>query len=85
MPRTYKINGVEYTMTAEEEAVVDAEEKAHWDDAPMADWKHKIQHTDIFGVPRFLEDLITSNPSLVIPPVMKKRYDEKIKIRATKP
>ena len=52
-------------------------------DKAMEDWKTSIQATDS-GMPRFLEDLITSN-SLVIPTEMKKRYDDKIKIRATKP
>jgi hypothetical protein len=48
-------------------------------------WTTKMDNSDRVMMPRFLEDLITSNPSLVIPPVMKKRYDDKIKIRATKP
>jgi len=48
------------------------------------EWKETIQTTDT-GMPRYLEDLITSNSSLVIPTEMKKRYDAKIKIRGERP
>ena len=47
-------------------------------------WKDSIEATDS-GMPRFLEDLISSNESLVIPAEMKKRYDDKIKIRGERP
>ena len=47
-------------------------------------WKDSIEATDS-GMPRFLEDLITSNESLVIPAEMKKRYDDKIKVRGERP
>jgi hypothetical protein len=47
-------------------------------------WEEKMIDTD-FGMPRHMEDLITSNSSLVIPAEMKKRYDAKIKIRGEKP
>jgi hypothetical protein len=52
-------------------------------DKAMNDWKESIGKTDS-GMPRYMEDLITSN-SLVIPTEMKKRYDEKIKIRGERP
>ena len=53
-------------------------------DKAMNDWKESIGKTDS-GMPRFLEDLISSNESLVIPAEMKKRYDDKIKIRGERP
>jgi hypothetical protein len=48
------------------------------------EWVGTIHETDS-NMPRYMEDLITSNSSLVVPAEMKKRYDEKIKVRATKP
>ena len=48
------------------------------------EWKETMVVTDL-GMPRYMEDLITSNASLVIPAEMKKRYDEKVALRATKP
>ena len=53
-------------------------------DKVMNNWKASMQGTDN-GMPRTMEDLITSNASLVIPAEMKKRYDAKIKIRGEKP
>jgi hypothetical protein len=50
----------------------------------MEDWKTSIQATDS-SMPRHMEDLITSNVSLVVPAEMKKRYDEKIKVRGERP
>jgi hypothetical protein len=59
--------------------------QAEWVNAkPMNDWKASMQETDA-GMPRYMEDLITSNASLVIPTEMKERYDAKIKIRGEKP
>ena len=71
-------------FTQEEETARDAEELAWANAKPMNDWKSSIQGTDS-GMPRHIEDLITSNASLVIPAEMKKRYDAKIKIRGEKP
>ena len=48
------------------------------------EWKASIEATDS-SMPRHMEDLITSNASLVIPAEMKERYDAKIKIRGEKP
>ena len=48
------------------------------------DWKASMQETDS-GMPRYMEDLITDNPSLTIHENMKTRYDEKVALRATKP
>ena len=71
-------------FTQEEETARDAEELAWANAKPMNDWKESISALDP-GMPRFLEDLITSNASLVIPTEMKERYDAKIKIRGEKP
>ena len=48
------------------------------------EWKESMQGTDN-GMPRYMEDLISSNASLVIPAEMKKRYDDKIKVRGERP
>ena len=47
-------------------------------------WERKIRRTDS-SMPRYLEDLITDNPSLTIHEKVKTRYDEKVALRATKP
>ena len=73
MPRTKMIDGVIIPLTQEEETARDAEE-----------WKASMEKTDE-SMPRHMEDLITSNASLVIPAEMKKRYDEKIKVRGERP
>jgi len=51
---------------------------------PMEDWKDSMRQTDS-KMPRYMEDLITNNASLVIPAEMKKRYDDKIKVRGERP
>ena len=48
------------------------------------EWKETMVVTDL-GMPRYLEDLITDNPDFNIHENMKKRYDEKVALRATKP
>ena len=84
MPRYHIINGVNVQFTAEEETARDAEELAYANAKPMNDWKSSMQETDA-GMPRYLEDLITDNPSFTIHENMKKHYDEKVALRATKP
>jgi hypothetical protein len=84
MPRFKQVDGVKIQFTTEEETARDAEELEWANAKPMNDWKESMQGTDN-GMPRMMEDLITSNASLVIPAEMKVRYDEKIKIRAEKP
>jgi len=84
MPRHKKIDGVTVPLTAQEEIERDAEETKWANAQPMNDWKASMQGTD-HDMPRFLEDLITSNVSLVIPAEMKKRYDDKIKVRGERP
>ena len=84
MVRTHNIDGVRVDFTQDEEDAQDAVEAAWTAAKPMEDWKSSMQGTDN-GMPRYMEDLITSNASLVIPAEMKKRYDAKIKIRGEKP
>jgi len=48
-------------------------------------WLKSMERSDNNMMPRYMEDLITSNASLVIPVELKKRYDDKIKIRGEKP
>jgi hypothetical protein len=71
-------------FTAQEESDRDAEEVVWANAKPMENWKSSMQGTDS-QMPRPMEDLITSNDSLVIPAVMRERYDEKVALRATKP
>ena len=84
MARTQMIYGVITPLTQEEETARDAEELAWANAKPMNDWKSSMQGTDS-GMPRYIEDLITDNPSLTIHENMKTRYDEKVALRATKP
>ena len=84
MPRQHNINGIRVPFTPEEETARDAEELAWANTQPMEDWKASMQETDL-GMPRYMEDLITDNPSLTIHEKMKTRYDEKVALRATKP
>ena len=81
---TYKIDGVTFTMTPQEEVAYDADKERAEAKKPMRKWKSDLQTTDS-GMPRYMEDLITSNSSLVIPAEMKERYDEKIKVRGERP
>ena len=83
MTRYHGINGVRVPFTAQEETDRDTEEAKDLNEKPMRDWKRNIRKTD-FSMPRYLEDLITSN-SLVMSTEMKKRYDEKIKVREERP
>ena len=71
-------------FTAEEETEFDVRQSAYDDAYPMFKWKIAMQRTD-GGMPRYMEDLITDNPSLTIHENMKTRYDEKVALRATKP
>ena len=84
MPRHHMINNVKVLFTAEEETARDAEELAWTNARPMEDWKEVMLASDS-DMPRYLEDLITDNPSFTIHENMKTRYDEKVSLRATKP
>ena len=57
---------------------------SHIAEIVVDNWKLSMQKTD-GGMPRYLEDLITSNSDLILPEKMKTRYDEKVALRATKP
>ena len=52
---------------------------------PMNDWKDTMNESDSSMLPRHMEDLITDNPDFNIHEKMKKRYDEKVALRATQP
>jgi len=84
MARHKIVNGIKIMFTPEEEAFRDAEELEWSNSKPLEDWKADMQRSDD-SMPRHMEDLITSNASLVIPTEMKERYDAKIKIRGEKP
>ena len=84
MTRYHRTPEGRVAFTAEEETARDAEELAWANAQPMEDWKASMQETDL-GMPRYMEDLITDNPSLTIHEKMKTRYDSKIALRATKP
>ena len=71
-------------FTQAEEDARDVKEASELANQPMNQWKDDIQGTDS-SMPRYMEDLITSNASLVIPAEMKKRYDDKIKVRGERP
>ena len=75
---------VDYTTVDIAAKTITYDSAAYDSDKTMNDWKDSIRRTDN-GMPRTMDDLITSNASLVIPEEMKKRYDEKIKIRGEKP
>ena len=84
MPRTKSVDGIRMPLTAEEETARDAEELAWANELPMEKWKSSMQGTD-FGMPRFLEDLITDKFDGNAGTNLQVRYDEKVTLRATKP
>jgi len=65
-------------------ATRDEEERVAQLPTPMETWQRAMAKTDRMGMPRYLEDLITDN-GLTMKPIMKVRYDEKIKIRGERP
>jgi len=71
-------------FTQKEETARDAEELAWTNAKPMNDWKDSMQGTD-FGMPRYLEDLITDKFDGNAGPNLQVRYDTKIELRGTKP
>jgi hypothetical protein len=84
MARHKYVNGVKVMLTDEENVFRDAEEAANEAKKPMNKWLDDMAGTD-GSMPRYMEDLITNNASLVIPTEMKKRYDDKIKVRSERP
>jgi hypothetical protein len=78
------VNNIKVPFTAQEETDRDARDVAWIAAKPTEDWARAMVKTDS-SMPRYMEDLITSNASLVIPTEMKERYDAKIKIRGEKP
>ena len=49
----------------DEKADVKARQDKRENERPMREWKESIQATDV-GMPRYLEDLITDNPTFTI-------------------
>ena len=81
----YKINGVEHTMTAEEQATRDAE-VLHYKNVrkPLKDWKLSMIESDV-GLTRQIEDLITDKFAGDAGPNLQARYDAKIVLRGQRP
>jgi hypothetical protein len=75
---------VDYTTVDVAAKTITYDSAGYDSDKTMNDWKSSMQETDD-GMPRYLEDLITDNPSLTIHENVKTRYDEKVALRATKP
>jgi len=71
-------------FTAQEEIDRDAEELVVAQEKPMEDWLIDMQGTD-YGMPRYLEDLITDKFDGNAGPNLQVRYDTKIELRGTKP
>ena len=65
-----------------EKLASDPTNPANWSD--LEHWKHEIRKTD-FGMPRYLEDLITDKFDGNAGPNLQVRYDTKIELRGTKP
>lgn len=85
MPRTYKIDGVEYTMTAEEETARDAEEAQWLANKPMNDWLYSIRQADSTMMPRWAEDIITLIGTTGLAPETVQKYNDKQTLRGQKP
>ena len=84
MARFKQVDGIKVQLTSQEEADLDTATQAGIAAKPLQVWHDDMANTDS-SMPRYMEDLITSNASLVIPAEMKKLYDDKIKVRGEKP
>ena len=84
MARFKQVDGIKVQLTTQEEVDFDTATQAGIAAKPLQVWHDDMANTDS-SMPRYMEDLITSNASFVIPTEMKKRYDAKIKIRGEKP
>ena len=84
MPRHHMVNNIKVPFAAQEETDRDARDAAWIAAKPTEDWARAMVKTDS-SMPRYMEDLITDNPSLTIHEKMKTRYDEKVALRATQP
>jgi len=65
-------------------ATRDEEERVANLPTPMEEWQRAMTRTDRM-MPRYLEDLITDNPTFTINEYTQTKYDEKVALRATKP
>lgn len=70
--------------TAEEEVDIVNRQSTHIANAPLNQWKRDISRSDNL-MPRYLEDLITDNPTFTINEYTKTKYDDKVALRATQP
>ena len=84
MARFKQVDGIKVQLTTQEEVDFDTATQAGIAAKPLQGWHDDMANTDS-SMPRYMEDLITSNASLVIPAEMKKLYDDKIKVRGEKP
>ena len=84
MARFKQVDGIKVQLTTQEEVDFDTATQAGIAAKPLQVWHDDMANTDS-SMPRYMEDLITSNASLVIPAEMKKLYDDKIKVRGEKP
>ena len=84
MARHRMVNGNKVMFTDAEEIARDAEEATALAAKPLNKWKESIQATDA-DMPRYLEDLITDNPTFTINEYTQIKYDDKVALRATKP
>ena len=78
-------NGDRYQFSDAREAIKMTDRGLKAINDPIKNWTAAMKKSDLKMMPRHMEDLITNNASLVIPAEMKKRYDDKIKVRGEKP
>ena len=84
MARFKQVDGIKVQLTSQEEADLDTATQAGIAAKPLQVWHDDMANTDS-SMPRYMEDLITSTASLVIPAEMKKLYDDNIKVRGENP
>ena len=53
-------------------------------DAAMSEWMDAMARTDL-GIPRWFEDAVTERSVILKPGRVKDNYDEKVRLRGTKP
>ena len=70
-------------FTPEEEAAADIVEQEWADATPMRHWKSQMESTD--SLPRWFEDVVTDGSVILKPGRVKDNYDEKVRLRGTKP
>ena len=71
-------------VSPEEETAIEARKISFVAETPMREWMESMAGTDS-GMPRYLEDLITDNPTFTINEYTQVKYDAKIKLRGERP